>query len=423
MNQPRKARSNAPRRLTNGEPVDTATQVLLDAARTFSTSLELEDTLDQVLSLVVPRLADYALVYLRSPEGTYRQEASAHVDAAKAPLLIELGRIYQPDLRDPNSRVGVVLTTRRPFLSPVTSLAKARRTSSNPDALRIYRELGPVSYLIVPLVAHDDLVGSLVLVTSVSGRRYTEADLELAELVGARAALAIDNARLYREAREARDRALKSARLESQLVRARLEALRAQLNPHFLFNALNVVAMLIRRGANEDALRAVVNLSELLRRVLAVGGTLEVSLREEMALVERYLEVEQLRFRDRLSVDIAIEPKVIEALVPGLVLQPLVENAIKHGIANVEGPGHVRISARHEARRLILRVADNGPGFPKDWDTARSGVGLANTRERLERTYDGDYRLDVGHGATGGAVVEIEIPFRVPTADPSSSSS
>ena len=423
MNRRRPTRPKVPRRLPASEPVDTATQVLLDAARTFSTSLELEDTLSQVLSLVVPRLADYALVYLRTSDGTYRQEASAHVDPEKAPVLVELGRIYQPDLQDPESRVGGVLSTRRPYLSPMASLASARRMSSDPDTLRIYRELKPVSYLIVPLVAHDDLVGSLVLVTSTSGRRYQEADLELAELVGARAALAIDNARLYREAREARDRALRSAQLESQLVRARLEALRAQLNPHFLFNALNVVTMLIRRGANEDALRAVVNLSELLRSVLAAGATLEVSLRDEMALVERYLEVEQLRFRDRLSVEIAIEPEVIEARVPGLILQPLVENAIKHGIAKVDGPGHVQISARHEGRRLILRVADNGPGFPNVWDTARPGVGLPNTRERLERTYDGDYRLDLGCGANGGAVLEIEIPFQLAADGPSSSSS
>ena len=422
MNRRRMARPDGQTRTASRGQADTATQVLLDAARTFSTSLDLEDTLAQVLDLVVPRLADYALVYLRTSDGTYRQEASAHVDPEKAPLLAQLGRIYQPDLQDPESRVGGVLTTRRPYLSPVASLASARRMSSNPDALRIYRQLNPVSYLIVPLVAHDALVGSLVLVTSVSQRRYVEADLELAELVGARAALAIDNARLYREAREARDRALKSAQLESQLVRARLEALRAQLNPHFLFNALNVVTMLIRRGANEDALRAVVNLSELLRSVLAAGATLEVSLRDEMALVERYLDVEQLRFRDRLTVEIAIEPAVIDARVPGLILQPLVENAIKHGIANAEGPGHVQISARHEGRRLILRVADNGPGFPKVVNTARSGVGLPNTRERLERTYDGDFRLDVGRGANGGAVVEIEIPCRVAADGPNSSS-
>ena len=423
MKRRRTSRPAEPRRSAKGELVDTANEVLLDAARTLSTSLELDHTLDQVMNLVVPRLADYALVYLRTADGTYRQAASAHVDPGKDPLLIELGRVYQPDLRDPESRVGGVLTTRRPYLSPVTSLASARRLSSNPAALRIYRELNPISYLIVPLVAHDDLVGSLVLVTSVSGRRYKEADLELAELVGARAALAIDNARLYREAREARDRALTAAQLESQLVRARLEALRAQLNPHFLFNALNVVAMLIRRGANEDALRAVVNLSELLRRVLAAGATLEVSLRDEMALVERYLDVEQLRFRDWLSVEIAIEPSVSDARVPGLILQPLVENAIKHGIANAEGPGHVQISARREGRRLVLRVADNGPGFPKAWNTARPGVGLPNTRERLERTYDGDYRLDIGRGANGGGVVEIEIPYRVATNGPSSSSS
>jgi LytS/YehU family sensor histidine kinase len=224
---------------------------------------------------------------------------------------------------------------------------------------------------------------------------------------------------LYRESREAQDRALKAAQLESQLAHARLEALRAQLNPHFLFNALNVVAMLVRRGANDDALRAVVNLSELLRRVLAAGTELEVSLRDEMALVERYLDVEQLRFRDRLTVHLSITADATEASVPGLILQPIVENAIKHGVANAADAGRVEISARHEGRRLLLRVCDNGPGFAEGWDPLQAtGLGLANTRERLDRTYDGDYRFDLGRGPDGGAAVEIEIPYRVAAAAP-----
>ena len=392
--------------------VDGANQMLLDAARLLATSLELDDTLQQVMHVVVPRLADYALLYLRSTDGEYHQEASTHVDPLKARLLEELGRRYRPDLRNPSSHVAVVLTTRRPRVGPANAEAD-RRLSTDPEVLRICRVLAPVSFLIVPLVAHDELLGSLVLVMSVSGRRYTEADLPLAELVGARSALAIENARLYRETREARSRELRSAQLESQLAKARLEALRAQLNPHFLFNALNVVAMLVRRGANEDALHAVVSLSELLRQVLAAGTATEVALADEIALVERYLAVEQIRFRDRLSVEIDLPPSLADARVPGLILQPLVENAIKHGIAQSEGPGRITVAARHVGRKLVLCVSDNGPGFPIDWDPSRSpGVGLANTRERLDRMYVNDAELSLFRGSDAGAVVKIAMPYR-----------
>jgi GAF domain-containing protein len=394
------------------DSLDSANQILLEAARLLATSLELDDTLKQVMRVVVPRMADYALLYLRSADGTYYQEASAHVDPLKAELLVELGRRYQPDLKNPHSHVGVVLATRRPRVRRALPDAD-RRLSGDPEVLRIYRALAPVSFLVMPLVAHDELLGSLVLVTSVSGRQYTGADLPLAEMVGARAALAIDNARLHRETREARNRELRSAQLESQLAKARLEALRAQLNPHFLFNALNVVAMLVRRGANDDALHAVVSLSELLRQVLAAGTAMEVNLADEIALVERYLAVERIRFRDRLSVEIDMPPSLVDARVPGLILQPLVENAIKHGIAQNEGPGRITVSARHEGRKLILWVSDNGPGFPNDWDPSQSpGVGLANTRERLDRMYVGDAEFRLLHGSDGGAVVEIAMPYR-----------
>ena len=413
---PREAPGTGPRssrRREQSPPRRVRTEAIpLEAARILSSSLEYEETLGHVVQLVVPDLADYALLYLREADGVYRQAASAHAEPEKRSLLDRLGRIYAPDLNNPHSAVARVLKTRRPVIASTTSSAAARAMSSNSEALRIYRDLGPVSYLILPLVAHGELLGSLVLVSSVSGHQYDRADLASAELVAARAALAIDNARLYREAREAHKREVKSARLESQLTRARLETLRAQLNPHFLFNALNVVAMLVRRGANDDALNAVVNLSELLRRVLATRTALEVPLEDEIALVERYLEVEKLRFRDRLTVRMDIAPDAHHARVPSLVLQPLVENAIKHGIAGREGPGRVEIIARREGRRLVLEVRDNGPGFAKTGDAAQSsGIGLANTHERLARSYEGRYRFELGSADGGGACVRLEFPY------------
>ena len=402
--------------VTEPDRVSAANEILLEAARLLATSLELDVTLSQVMTLVIPRLADYALLYLRAPDGSFRQEASSHVDPAKSVLLTQLGRRYQPDVRDPDSRVGGVLATRRPLVAS-SSFDAPQRLLSDPKSLRIYRALGPISYLIIPLIAHDDLLGSLVLAMSESGRRYTDADLPLAELVGARAALAIENARLYRATREAQDRALTSAQLESQLARARLDALRAQLNPHFLFNALNLVAMLVRRGANDDALKTIVSLSELLRHVLAAGTELEVSLRDEVALVRRYLDVQRVRFRDRLAARVRIPSSLLDARVPGLLLQPLIENAIKHGFPEADGLGEVEIIGRHEGRMLILRVSDNGRGFPKGWDPAgATGVGIANLRERLARMYDTEYRLDLRNRPSGGAIVEIAIPFRLPTS-------
>jgi LytS/YehU family sensor histidine kinase len=235
----------------------------------------------------------------------------------------------------------------------------------------------------------------------------------LLEPFGARAALAIDNARLHTEAVEARERAVRASQLEAQLVQARLEALRAQLNPHFLFNALNSVAMLVRLKANSDALKAVVSLSEVLRQALAGRGAQEVALREELSLVDHYLQVEQLRFRDRLRVTVDAQPDTLHASVPSLILQPLVENAIRHGIARRDEGGHVKIFGRRGNGRLVLEVRDDGPGFPTGWDPAASGrVGLANTRERLERLYGSAFTFETTNAPSGGAVVRVEIPYR-----------
>jgi NO-binding membrane sensor protein with MHYT domain/GAF domain-containing protein len=392
---------------------EATSRVLLEAARVLGSSLDLDAALRHVTGLFVPRFADYCLVYLRGPDAAFSQAAAAHADPAKAPLLEKLGRLYRPDLGDPRSAIGQVMRTGRPVLATEVAAAELEALTDDEEVVGIVRALGPRGYMTVPLVARGEPIGAISLVVSASDRRLSDADTTLIELLGARAGLALDNARLYTEAREARDQALRASQLEGQLMQARLQVLRAQLNPHFLFNALNTVAMLVRRGANDDALRAVVSLSEVLRRALAGQSRQEVSLREELALVEHYLRVEQLRFRDRLSVDIAVEPDALEGSVPGLVLQPVVENAVRHGVARRAGSGRIEISARREADRLRLEVRDNGPGFPDGWEAAASGrVGLANTRERLQRLYGSAGRFEARNAVEGGAVVTIEVPYR-----------
>jgi GAF domain-containing protein len=399
-------------------PSDETSRFLLEAARVLGSSLDLGAALRHVTGLFVPRFADYCLVYLRAPDGSFVQAAAEHADPAKTPLLNRLGQLYRPDPSDALSAVGQVVRTGRPVLSASASADEARQPMTDAEALRIFRALGSTSCMTVPLVARGEVIGAISLVISTSNRRLGKPDATLVELLGARAGLALDNARLYTEARTAHEQAVRASRLEAQLMQARLDALRAQLNPHFLFNALNTVAMLVRRHANEDALRAVVSLSEILRRALAVQSEQEVPLRDELALVEHYLQVEQLRFRDRLSVDIAVEQDALEASVPGLVLQPLVENAVRHGIARRAARGRIKISGRRDAGRLLLAVRDNGPGFPDGWEAAASGrVGLANTRERLHRLYGNACRFEARNASRGGAVVRITIPFRIARRD------
>jgi K+-sensing histidine kinase KdpD len=388
-------------------------QFLLEAARALGSSLDMPAVLREVANLVVPRFADYCLVYLRQRDGAFVQVASAHVDRGKAPLLEELGRIHQPDLTNLRSLVGRALSAGRPLVTASVAPADARLASDDSAALRIFDELAPISYAILPLIARGELLGAASLMTSVSGRRLDSSELTLLELFSARAALAIDNARLHTAALEAREQVVRTSQLEAQVVHARLDALRAQLNPHFLFNAFNTVAMLVRRKANADALKAIVSLSQVLRQALAGDGAKEVALREELSLVDHYLRVEQLRFRDQLRVSVDVEAEALDASVPSLVLQPLVENAIRHGVARRGEGGRVEIAGRHERGTLVLQVRDDGPGFPRGWDPVRGGrVGLANTRERLERLYGSAFRLETSNAPSGGAVVTVEIPYR-----------
>jgi hypothetical protein len=211
----------------------------------------------------------------------------------------------------------------------------------------------------------------------------------------------------YKDVQAERERALAA---EGQAHRARLQALRYQLNPHFLFNTLNAVSTLIVERENDDAERMVARLSDFLRLTLECDSDVEVPLADELDFARRYLDIEQIRFGDRLVVQEDVEPEALSARVPPLLLQPLVENAVRHGIMPREDGGTLRIEARRVGERLLLRVVDDGPGPPGNADTD-GGVGLSNTTARLERLYGDDHRFTLRRADGGGCVVRVELPF------------
>jgi signal transduction histidine kinase len=206
------------------------------------------------------------------------------------------------------------------------------------------------------------------------------------------------------------DRQVQAARLERALTQAQLDALRAQLEPHFLFNTLNSVVSFLRRDPDR-AEQMLTRLGELLRALLGAGAVQEVALRRELELLGAYLEIEGMRFQDRLRVEYEVAPETLDALVPAFALQPLVENAVEHGIGGRFGPGVVTIAARRDGAALVLEVRDTGPGFPPG-ASRPAGVGLANTRERLAWLYGERGLLLPQNAALGGACVSVRIPFR-----------
>jgi signal transduction histidine kinase len=216
-----------------------------------------------------------------------------------------------------------------------------------------------------------------------------------------------------------RERELAATRLSAQLADARMQALRMQLNPHFLFNALNSIAMLVREAEREAAVDTLEALSDLLRYVLDDSAHQEVPLKREIEFVERYLAMEKIRFQDRLEVRTEVEPGTLDALVPNLVLQPIVENAVRHGIESRATPTTVTVSAGRAGDVLRLSIADDGPGFRGTAEARNSpGLGLTTTRTRLTQLYGDDATLDKADGSPSGAVVTITVPFHtVPYAD------
>jgi two-component system, LytTR family, sensor kinase len=214
----------------------------------------------------------------------------------------------------------------------------------------------------------------------------------------------------YRQSNEREGRA---AVLEAQLTKARLNSLQAQLHPHFLFNALNAISTLLRRDtrAAQDALTS---FSDLLRMALSYSTQPEVLLREDVEFLRRYVEIQQTRLGDRFRYEEAIAPEALDSFVPALLLQPLVENAIRHGIEASPDPGVVRVAAQSEGKRLLVTVEDNGAGLPAKevQGDSGSGIGLQNLRSRLESLYGARHRLEIVSRPGGGVVIRVEIPLR-----------
>ncbi len=217
--------------------------------------------------------------------------------------------------------------------------------------------------------------------------------------------------------RESQARAVKEAQLETSLVQARLRTLEAELQPHFLFNTLHAISSLVHTNP-DGADRMISRLSDLLRLTFDRSGAARVSLQEELEFLQKYLEIEQTRFHDRLSVRFDIDPETLDAEVPRLILQPLVENAIKHGVSPKPGAGLVQISTRRQGDNLWIEVSDNGVGLSAGARARlRSGVGLSNTRDRLECLYGAAHRIEFSD-ETKGLAVRLEFPFRQAPAPP-----
>jgi len=211
--------------------------------------------------------------------------------------------------------------------------------------------------------------------------------------------------------REARARELNAAQLQTRLVEARLQTLQRQLQPHFLFNTLNTISALMHRDV-DAADEMIARLSDLLRMSLQRVGVQEVPLKDELDFLSKYLEIEQTRFRDRLTVVFDVHSDTLDALVPNLLLQPLVENAIKHGIGPRPTPGQITVRARRVGALLELDIQDNGVGLSAARLTDfNRGVGLSNTRSRLDHLYGSLHRFEFRQPAEGGLLVLIAIPM------------
>ncbi|MDQ6827379.1 MAG: histidine kinase [Gemmatimonadota bacterium] len=209
-----------------------------------------------------------------------------------------------------------------------------------------------------------------------------------------------------------REREIRAAHLESRLAHAQLDVLRMQLHPHFLFNTLHTISVLVREHDNDVADRMIARLSELLRLSIDLEATQEVTLSRELEILGCYLDIQQMRFQERLQVGLDIDPAARDGMLPTLVLQPLVENAIRHGISQRESGGRIDIVARRVENELRLTISDDGPGISTNSNGGSSGVGLANTRARLDNLYGDRHLFELKNGPRGGVTVMLNVPWR-----------
>lgn len=202
-----------------------------------------------------------------------------------------------------------------------------------------------------------------------------------------------------------------TARLNEQLAKAQLDALRRQIEPHFLFNTLNSVAGLVREGRNDAAVSMIAGLSDFLRRTLQDSTRQQVALQEELEFAQKYLDIQKVRFAERLQLRVDVPTELYGALVPSLILQPMVENAVKHGIAKRAQGGVIQISASRKNGMLTLSVGNDGPSLPADWEATRAGIGIANVRTRLQSLYGEACELRMKNQSAGGVEVSVSLPF------------
>jgi two-component system, LytTR family, sensor kinase len=290
-----------------------------------------------------------------------------------------------------------------------------RLLRSNPSIVRIVIASVVLSYITAALWTALDNVTNLPIAAALLGRE-TSIDSVFQLFVGSvynaftllAWSLLYFGIKYYEALRVERERSL---RAEALAQRAQLEALRYQLHPHFLFNSLNAVSTLIVERRNEEASRMVSRLSDFLRLTLTGAGADEAPLSDEMEFVRRYLEIEQVRFGDRLVVTYDVADDAWSVPVPHLVLQPLIENAIQHGIAQREDGGHLTIRARRTYERLTLEVLNDAPLNHGTTSSERERIGLANTRQRLRHLYGDGARLEVSGGPDSARAV-IELPVR-----------
>jgi len=220
-----------------------------------------------------------------------------------------------------------------------------------------------------------------------------------------------------------REGQLRTLQLEAQLSQAQLQALKMQLHPHFLFNTLHSISALLTKDV-EAARKMITRLGDFLRLTLENSGSQEVTLQQEMEFLSCYLEIERIRFQNRLVTRIDLPSQTLEAKVPNLILQPIVENAIRHGIAPRSTPGLIEIEAKQLSNKLRIQVRDNGPGLSDHRSSVnlfKKGLGLANTETRLERLYGADHLFDLSNNPEGGLIVTLEIPFHKDGDAPSQS--
>lgn len=210
---------------------------------------------------------------------------------------------------------------------------------------------------------------------------------------------------------ELREREVRELALQKQLVAAQLESLRAQLQPHFLFNALHTIGSLIRQDRKGEAVSMLAGLSDLLRMSLDTASEQDGTLREELEFVRQYLEIQRARFQDRLDVHLSVPPNALDARLPRLLLQPIVENAIRHGFDKTRDSGRLEIRATRDQQTLILEIYNDGPNLPPGWKIeSNQGVGLRNTRERLRQLYGECAAFELRSGTRGGVEARLSIP-------------